>query len=429
MIFHSFTVSNFRSIKEPLTLTMEAADVPGPSQEIDDRNLVQGPDGKYLKVKALYGGNAAGKSNIYKAVTTFFQIIREIHSTNFALSNYIIPHLLDNTSRKKATLFEVEFSVEKRIFRYGFEADTKSILSEWLYIKDFEKKEEWGILNGKKFKINKKYFPKAFELFPSSKWLKGGVVPYMITEDPSQIIESILLLPLLRRIGEPIAIEGIQNLLVGYSAFNLVDSFEPQDLNLKKILEPGPLKNRLLTTLRYADLNIVDFHQQPIVGKEGEELFSFVIEKQILDENGKLKKMQNFNFNQESDGTKRLFSLYLFLDRILNLGGFVFIDELDARFHPLLTSMIVELFQNPETNPKGAQLIFITHDTQFLSLKRFRPDQIAFVSRNKANATEISHLIEFEGIESDSDIRDLYMKGLLDGVPNLNLFLESFKRS
>lgn len=427
MIFHSFTVANFRSIKEPLTLSMEAADVDGPSPEIDARNLVQGPDGKYLKVKALYGGNAAGKSNIYKAITYFFQILKEIHSSSFSLSNFIQPFQLDNSHKKRPTTFEIEFHLGIRKFRYGFEATIEKINSEWLFIKEENKDEIEGFFNGKSLRMNSFYFPVAHENTKSS---KNGVVPYIILEEPKQTIESLLMLPFLSRTGEPVAQEVLKGMLFGFSAFNLVDSIQPQLLNVKSITEPGPLKDRLLTTLKFADMNIVDFYRQPIVGKEGEEQYSIVIEKQVLGKTGDSKKRsQKFNFYQESDGTKKLFILYLFLDNILNRGGLVLIDELDARFHPLLTSMIVELFQNSETNPKNAQLIFITHDTQFLSLKRFRRDQIGFISRNKSNATKISTLIEFEGIESDSDIKDLYLKGLLDGVPNLNLFLESFKRS
>lgn len=440
MIFHSFTVSNFRSIKEPLTLTMEAADVPGPSQEIDDRNLVQGPDGKYLKVKALYGGNAAGKSNIFKALANFQLIIREIGSASFDLSKYIQPFQLNRESRHEDTFFEITLSNKDLTYRYGFEANSKEITNEWLFIKDEKGVEDLGFEYSSKYEnydIGPVYFKESHDEFKrllNQEVKEEGNVDEFNKEEyfenyPYEFSSPTLFLQGLNKDNELIASQLIVLILGAIRPFNALTPGGLKEPEIVRLTSPGTTKTFILNLLKYADVNILDFDRQPIVGPEGEEFQAIVILKATFDNKGKRNGEESFNLNQESDGTKKLFTLGRSLEFILSIGGTMWIDELDARFHPLLTSMIVELFQNPETNPKGAQLIFITHDTQFLSLKRFRPDQIAFVSRNKGNATEISHLIEFEGIESDSDIRDLYMKGLLDGVPNLNLFLESFKKS
>lgn len=442
MIFHSFTVANFRSIKEPVTLTMEAAEVDGPSPEIDARNLVQGPDGKWLKVKALYGGNAAGKSNILKALYAFTRIILEIRSPEFILSKHIQTFQLNGTSNEEPTTFELVFSEEDKTYRYGFVTDLvyDVIQSEWLFISEGNGEEEVGFrsVDGILDEVSEKYFKKAFDFqqFSEKAEVSEIVYPTNLTSedigwlDPNFFDNGALLnLHHLHDLEEPLARMLVYTILAGVRVFNLTGLGRLSNSEIERITADGSIKSGLLNLLKYADLNIIDISRQDLKGEEGEEVLSILITKTINDEKGIKVGTQTFNLNQESDGTKKLFMLGRSIENALTRGGLLFVDELDARFHPLLTSMIVELFQNPETNPKGAQLIFITHDTQFLSLKRFRPDQIVFVSRNKHNATEITTLIEYKGIENDTDVKDLYLKGLLDGVPNLNLFLESFKRS
>jgi len=442
MIFHQFTVSNFRSIKEPLTLTMEAADVTGPNQEIDDRNLVLGPDGKYLKVKALYGGNAAGKSNLIKALYSFTRIVFENRSAEFDLTKHIQTFQLSPESNQESTLFEVIFSEDGKIYRYGFKADMKLyiIQNEWLLITERNGREEIAFhsTDGLFNEISEKYFKKGYDFMQFNEVTREDKIlypPNLTSKDlgwlEHDIFENGATLNLfhLYDLEEPFARLVVNYILGGIRIFNLTGLAKLNNTEIEKATSEGPIKTVLLNLLKFADLNIIDISSQDLKGEEGQKVLSILITKIIKDEKGVKVGEQIFNLNQESDGTKKLFMLGRVIEGVLTKAGVIFIDELDARFHPLLTSMIVELFQNPETNPKGAQLIFITHDTQFLSLKRFRPDQIAFVSRNKANATEISTLIEFEGIENDTDVKELYLKGLLDGVPNLNLFLESFKRS
>jgi hypothetical protein len=81
----------------------------------------------------------------------------------------------------------------------------------------------------------------------------------------------------------------------------------------------------------------------------------------------------------------------------LDCGDVLFVDEMDARFHPLLTRALIRLFQSSETNPKNAQLIFITHDTNLLDPRRFRRDQIWFVEKDRFGASHLYSLADFKG--------------------------------
>lgn len=441
MIFHSFTVANFRSIREPLTLTMEAADLPGPSKLVDEKNLIKGPDTKYLKVKALFGGNAAGKTNIYKALYCFHKVIVEEAPISTKLKQYIEPFKLVDGKQEADTFFEIVLSDDVFTYRFGFEVNMDSFSDEWLYVTHNSKKtpNETKVYQFSRkhhqYYINKEYFTKNtstivnwFENLRDNKPMSekniGGQVnltePKGLGKPVNFIFNELYYMNsiLIRKIKKCIFDIGLTESL-GFDYYD--DTF------IKNIVDSKETKEFLVKILRFADVNILDLGAEPIKGANGDINLSFVFTKSIFNKKGQRIGTRNFSLSQESAGTKKLFFIGIGLALTLRFQKLLIIDELDARFHPLLTNLIVEIFQNKQTNPKGSQLIFITHDTQFLSLKKFRPDQIAFVFRNKVNATKLSTLIEFDGIDSDTDVRELYINGQLDGVPHLNLFLESLK--
>lgn len=101
--------------------------------------------------------------------------------------------------------------------------------------------------------------------------------------------------------------------------------------------------------------------------------------------------------DQESHGTQKLFFLAGSLLDTLSQGRVLFVDELETRLHPLIISEIIKLFQSPETNPRHAQLIFTTYDTNLLSHKRFRRDQVWFTEKDR-----------YEQVSSKSQTPQLY---------------------
>ena len=85
------------------------------------------------------------------------------------------------------------------------------------------------------------------------------------------------------------------------------------------------------------------------------------------DAEGRVLGDERFDLDlQESEGTRKLFALSGLLVEILERGGALVVDELDARLHPLITRTIIGLFNSVETNPRGAQLVFTTQDTNLL---------------------------------------------------------------
>ncbi|WP_295099648.1 ATP/GTP-binding protein, partial [uncultured Fibrobacter sp.] len=123
------------------------------------------------------------------------------------------------------------------------------------------------------------------------------------------------------------------------------------------------------------------------------------------------------NDEMESEGTKKIINMSgPIVDSLLN-GGILVVDEFDAKLHPLLTKKIIDTFNSPGTNPYNAQLIFATHDTNLLSNKIFRRDQIWFAEKNREDeSTDIYPLSEIKEQNGDKIRNDrVYEKDYING--------------
>ena len=140
----------------------------------------------------------------------------------------------------------------------------------------------------------------------------------------------------------------------------------------------------------------------------------------VFDSQGRAIAHKLFDYERlESNGTKRLVAMSGPIFHTLEQGGVLIVDELDAQLHPILTRMVNALFMNPDTNPKGAQLIFALHNTS--QMDYLRRDQIWFVEKD---ASDISHLYSrAEFNDSDADGADTlstereYLQGLYGAIP------------
>ena len=147
---------------------------------------------------------------------------------------------------------------------------------------------------------------------------------------------------------------------------------------------------------------------------------------------GEVVGVVDFDIDErESDGTRKLFNLAGPIVDTLRQGKSLFVDELDAQLHPLLSRRIVKLFNCAETNPHGAQLIFTTHDTNMLSKKLLRRDQVVFVEKTaKTNySTKLTPMMSItldNGAKprTDSNYEKNYLEGKYGAIP---YFEDEFK--
>ena len=143
----------------------------------------------------------------------------------------------------------------------------------------------------------------------------------------------------------------------------------------------------------------------------------------VYTRNGRIKRNMYFNMDyMESAGSKKLFELAGPIINTLLKGKVLVIDELDAKMHPLISRHIVDLFNNPEKNPKNAQLIFSTHDTHLLSSSVLRRDQIWFTEKDEREETDVYSMKDIllpDGSKprSDSNFEKNYIMGRYGAIP------------
>lgn len=427
-----FSVGNFRSIKEIQTISFVASPIVSKYKEVDENNTFQATDKiRLLKSLAVYGANASGKSNFIKAITAFTNIVQDSVRVPLTLTSYIEPFLLSAKTEKEPTYFQIVFIIGDTTYRYGFEATKKDISSEWLFSTHHNKKGSKEVYLFKRefqeLSVNEKQYK---ELHKFKKFLFN---------DNPIFKNTSLLISALTALNEPIS-----NLIVkDISRFSILSGLKDTGTRAytdDAIIQSEVFKNEMLTLLKETDISIEDIKaftpSELNANRQSVESFNDVLK------GGKDKIITTFHNKQDvetpetvlffldyhaSEGTKKMYEIYPLVLMVLRQGMTMIIDEFDARFHPRLSQKIIDLFNNPKTNPKNAQLLVVTHDTNLLSAKTFRRDQILFVEKDKNEASRIYSLAEFKGVRNDASFEKDYLDGRYGAVPILNNFSTIFE--
>lgn len=422
-MIEEFSFGNFWSFKDIQTLNMTAAKIKSKNSQLDDINIFPiNKDTSLLKAKAIYGANASGKSNVIKALVTFKRIIRDSVKEEKALS-LIDSFQLSTETENKPTFFQLIFRIGKTRYRYGFEADEKSIKSEWLFSTPYKREQHLYIREGNLIldDINQTHFEEGVmyqKLFENSKDPIFTDTSLFLTHLSStgfgklskQIVKTISSISIISGLGH----RG----MYGIAGDSLSDSVKKKFiLNFLKKADIGidDLDTREITNENLPD-NLEDEVKEDL--KKGKIIVSSRTKYNVeLKYEGK----SNFSFGmQESEGTKKMFELSPFIYKSLKEGSPLVIDEFDSRFHPLLTKKIVELYNSIEN--KKAQLIFTTHDTNLLSSDLLRRDQIDFVEKDNYGASHLYTLVEIKGVRNDASFEKDYIQGKYGAIPFLGDF-------
>ncbi len=420
-----FQVGNFLSFKDIVTFSMVASDIDSEDEELDSNNIFSvNKDLKLLKTAALYGANASGKSNLAKAMAFMKDFVinssKEMQITDLI---DVEPFRLNTETEKKPSYFQIIFILNKRLYTYGFEVSQSQnkVIKEWLWETPKTKQRQLFNRENNKIKINPTYF-------------KEG------TNIETRTRQNALFLSLSAQLNGAVSIEIIKwffNLQVIFGS-GTHDNSDYKKITLK--LFESPLKKDIISLIKELDLSIVDID----ITKGWEEIITYERIKRIFDptrfltietyhekynKNGELIGLEKFDLEKhESEGTKKLFYFSGFLLDALQKSSIVVIDELDAKLHPMITHKIIELFNSQQYNPKSAQLIFMTHDTNLLNSKIFgskllRRDQIWFTEKNREGATDLYSLAEYD-IPEDAPFEADYIKGRYGAIPFIGNFKE-----
>lgn len=418
-----FSTANYRSINERRYFSMIGK---GISDEPLD-NIIEVKNNKVLKTAAIYGANSSGKSNIIKAMHEMEHIVLSSVKLNDNDKLNYEPFLLSK-SEDKPSLFEVVFIQNAYKYRYGFELNSEKIISEWLYRATLSGKENelfYRELN--KIEYNNKLFAEATDNDKminkiNSNRLLISLCAQLGGEESNKIIswfqKSINILSgisteaysgysklmLHKKInGCDDAKAFFKRLQLGFKDLECIE-MEFDEAQLSNDM-PKELKERLLKELK---------------GKKSIELYSI---HNVYDEVGNIVDKISLEVEDvESEGTKKLIELSGPIFDTLLEGKTLVIDELDSKLHPHITLHIINLFNSPETNRKGAQLIFTTHDTNLLSSNLFRRDQIWFTEKDQLEQTDLYNMMDIilpDGCppRKDSNFEKNYIAGRYGAIP------------
>jgi len=422
MIIQEFSFGNFRSFKDIQTLNLASAKIKSKYEMIDENNLIT--DSKYkdvsfLKSKAIYGANASGKSNIVKAFVAFIRIIKQSVKDEEIL-NIVEPFRLSTETENEPSFFQLIFWVDNIRYRYGFELDEKKIFAEWLYAKPGERELPFFIRDNQEIiEIDKTNFSEGNKLVSL---FDENANKNEIFRENSLFLSSISSLgfgKLSKELVDNIASVFVINGLGHRGLY----SYAGDSLNDEK------RKKYIIDFLKYGDTGIEDIDTFDVPSEsenkkdsENEKKKKLVVStRKKYNENLEFKGEEPFPFSMmESEGTLKLFELSPFVFEALKENRPLIIDEFDARFHPLLTKKIIELFNSKQNS--SSQIIFITHDTNLLSADFLRRDQIEFVEKDKYGASHLYSLVQFKGIRNTASFEKDYINGKYGAIPFLGDF-------
>ena len=425
-----FTVENFLSFRDRVTLSM----VQARAEKSLPENAVPTPQNStpgLLRSIALYGANAAGKSNLLDAIGFMDKFVMNSARAGHKESPIpVVPFKLDQRSRQRPSTFEIVFLWEGVRYLYGFSVDSERVHDEWYssYPRGAERVLFERTYNRKKGEE---------EYYFGSSW---SGVRKRITEltRPNALFISVAA-QLNHKLAE-LVYGWFSRKLTTISLFPALGS--EVHFTKQAAYEHSDKKNSFLTFLRHADLGIVDFlvEKKPLPKSRQWAGFPEELMKELparalkdaiaydvstvhqgLDARGKPDRV-HLDLEEESDGTQKLFAIAGPWHHVLENGCTVVIDELDVRLHPLLTEWLVRRFHSPRLNPKGAQLIFATHDAHLLQRDLFRRDQVWFIEKGPDGASSLFSLWDFrkrsgKAARKEENIRRGYLAGRYGAIP------------
>jgi len=413
-----FSVVNFRSIRERQTLSLAKSRLKESDSFRENSFSHSNLTGiELLRSCAIYGSNAAGKSNLLLALREMKQVVVESAADMQRGDELPMePFRLDATTRDEPTEFEVVFITQGVRYQYGFAATKERITEEWLIAFPKGKAQHWFARQWDHVKENYQWQMGNSLQGQKQLWQKSTRSNALFLSTAVQL-NSQQLQPVYDWFDDTLRMTSVSGWSPGFTA---------------SLCEEKESKNKVMAFLKAADIDIDDvliekkvFDNKDLPGDIPDEMRSLISKKYEGKEVvAKLNTVHRdnegtavpFDFDEESDGTQKLFSFAgPWLDTLEN-GYVLLIDELHDNLHPKIVRFLVKLFHSDETNPNNAQLVFTTHETSILSNEVFRRDQIWFCDKDQLRSTQLFPLTDFSP-RGRENLELAYLAGRFGALP------------
>ena len=407
-----FNFKNFKSFRDEATLDLSAAKM----TEFSDRVVSEGND-KILPMAAIYGANASGKSNIYNAFGYMADYVIESFKYGDEEEKFEeyrpTPFLFDSVSNNAESSFEVYFTIPgdqaEKTYNYGFCVDRYGVTEEWLNVKA---------------KTARKYASVFYRSTEEDTLDLSGLTKSSRDNIQVALEKQVLIISL----GAKLKVNKCKVIRDWFMANEFADFGDPfTNFFLSRRLPKGfvdddSVQKKVIEYFASFDEHIKDFEIEklPQNADSKEETYKISSLHKKIDTDA----FAAIPLNMESAGTLKMFALYPELQDVLEKGSIFFIDELNARLHPLLVRNFLLTFLNPEINTKHAQLIFTTHDTWQLSNQLLRRDEVWFTEKDEQGISKLYSLADFVDesgarIRKDESYEKNYLIGKYGAIPTL----------
>lgn len=398
----TFRVANHRSLREEQELSFVATEF----NERTARPTGLRQDGRsvsVLPVLGIFGSNGSGKSNVLSALRFMRSAVLDSFA-DWAKEEGVPrdPFALAPEAAEETSLYEVELLLGEVRYTYGFEISGVRVEAEWLHAYPTGRRQVWFERRADRPENEDEF------RFPGT-GLTGSKGEYTRFTR-----RNALFLTVAAAMNHP-QLAAVHR----WFTDNLWLVTSGQDIlarthwTRQKLTGDAAFRERLVLLLRAADLGITDI--SVTAGEDDIRLLH-----QGTDSRGDVPL--DF-WSQESLGTHAWFAFLGPLVHVLDRGGTLLSDELDASLHPRLAAEVIRLFQDDQANPRQAQLVFTTHDATLLGPSvAERPldrDQVWITVKNGAGETDLYPLIDAHKARKDENLERRYLRGHYGGVPRV----------
>lgn len=409
-----FEVANFRSVLDPVELSMVAVD-----RDRVEARAVSNLGESLLPVAGIYGPNASGKSNVIAALAWLTAAVRvslrtwdeEIPVEPFAFAE----------GHGRSTEFSIELVVSGVRFEYVLDLDRQGIRYEGLFHYPEKKRRRIFEREGGELKLQRGLgnlsgvrelqTPRTLALSAARRFDEPLVSDFTRDLLATQVLgHPWRSYPYSIWISNPTSTQYLFDEMTEHGQPTLPGFDGPNDATYED-------RHQALALLRLADLGINDvIIDDDELGDRyhAQGLRRIRLVHRTVDEN------VPFDLREESAGTRTWFQLIGPILSALKAGSLLLFDELDAHLHPTLSLQLIRLFHDPATNPAGAQLVFTSHDTSLLN--HLNRDEVWFTEKTESGATRLGALAEFAGerVRKSQNLERAYLHGRFGALPDVD---------
>ena len=408
-------LSNFFSINEEVVLDMQAASL----QTRESKDLLGNTfvcnDERLLKTVAIYGANASGNSNIIKAIRACVQMIFESHNYNENTMFAFTPFKFGGVG--KPSRFYIRFLIDGVEYEYSFTLTKTEIITEELYYYPVGRKKLV-------FARDERKGPDKKDIYEFRSAIRRPMDVAGNTSKKTLFVSRASQMD--RDVAKDVFRYFNERFILNYFGYN--------SYSIESLLNEN--KDLILKVLKAADSDIIDIRSQHELRSLTTAVFD-PLSNQLLSRDDIQKpqlKITTFHrnnpevpfdfYSEESSGTQEFFHMMLTILNIIKGNKVLLIDEISMGLHVNLVEYILNLFHQSES----AQLIFSTHNTNLLNMRKLRKDQVYFVNKRDDGSSDLYSLFDFKDFRENMDAEKAYLQGRFDAIPYIDESSNSLTR-